>query len=278
MPSSAPDTHRVLTLKRQNTGGGALLAALERAWQAIGGHHPDLPPAHIVTGQGSGQRGGLLLGHLAPDRWQPTSGGELVHELLIAGEGLARGPVDVFTTELHEAVHALALARAVADTSRDGRYHNKRYRDLARELGLQVERDPRTGWSETTLPAATRERYQDAIDALERAITLHRLREPTPDAAGRNLAAAVCGCPRRIRVAPGTLREGEITCQVCRQPFTTPGPDAASAPPRQHAAPAADASAPHDPAARRDARRGRRGTAALGSPSARGSPADHGAP
>ena len=119
----------VLSLKRQEPeGAGVLLAALEHAWRAIAEHHPDLPPAQIITGQGSGQRGGLLLGHLAPDRWEPADGrGGLRHELLIAGEGLARGAVDVFTTELHEAAHALALAREIPDTSRDGRYHNKHY-------------------------------------------------------------------------------------------------------------------------------------------------------
>ncbi|MEA2309349.1 MAG: hypothetical protein QOI65_1635, partial [Thermoleophilaceae bacterium] len=225
-----------------------LLAALERAWRAIGEHHPDLPPAQIVIGQGSGQRGLLLLGHLAPDRWQPTDGrGALRHELLIAGEGLARGAIDVFTTALHEAVHALALARGIADTSRDGRYHNKRYRHLAQEVGLEVERDTRTGWSETTLPPATQARYQPAIDELGRAITLHRLREPAAPR-GRKVPAAVCGCPRRIRVAPSVLEAGEITCAICHQPFTTPPPEDEDP----------EGGTP-DPAAQRSARRARRG-------------------
>jgi hypothetical protein len=202
-----------------------LLGALERAWQQVAEYHPDLPSAQIVIGQGSPRRhgGGLLLGHLAPERWQPTNGGQgpLVHELLIAGEGLARGPVDVLTTVLHEAVHALALAREIADTSRDGRYHNKRYLALAREIGLDVQRDAHSGWSTTTLPPATQARYQAAITALEHAITLHRLPDPPPRR-GRNLPPAICACPRRIRVAPRTLAAGEITCQVCHQPFTRP--------------------------------------------------------
>ena len=201
-----------------------LLAALEHAWAAIAEQHPDLPPAQIVTGQGSGPHGGVLLGHLAPDRWEPADGhGGLRHELLIAGEGLARGAVDVFTTELHEAAHAIALAREIADTSRDGRYHNKRYQALAEELGLDVQRGTRTGWSETTLPLETQARYQAVIDELDRAITLHRLREP-PAAKGRNLPAAMCACPRRIRVAPRILGAGEITCGICHQPFTRPTP------------------------------------------------------
>ena len=209
-----------LTLKRQPAAAAQLVAALEHAWQQIGERHLDLPKVQIIVGQGSGHRGGgLLLGQLSPERWQPTArSGELVHELLIGGEGLARGPVDVFGTELHEAAHALALTRGIADTSRDGRYHNQRYRKLARELGLHVQRDVQLGWSITSLPPMTRARYQSAIGAIADAITRYRLPEP-PATAGRNLTVALCACPRRIRVAPATLRAGQITCELCTQPF-----------------------------------------------------------
>ncbi|MCA1679383.1 MAG: hypothetical protein LC777_10760 [Actinobacteria bacterium] len=114
-----------MTLKRQPPRAARLVAAVEHAWQQIRDRHPDLPRVQIVIGQGSGHRGGLLLGQLAPERWQPTGPNELVHELLVGGEGLARGADDVFTTLLHEAAHALALSRQIAD-SRDGRYHNQR--------------------------------------------------------------------------------------------------------------------------------------------------------
>jgi hypothetical protein len=210
-----------LTLNRQQPAAAArLVAALEHAWQQIRERHPDLPRVQIVIGQGSGHRGGLLLGQLAPERWQPTGPGELVHELLVGGEGLARGPVDVFTTLLHEAAHALALTRQIADTSRDGRYHNKRYRQLAHEVGLEVQRDAQQGFSTTTLTPLTQGRYQPAISAIADAITLHRLPE-APASIARNLPVAVCACPRRIRVADGTLRAGTITCDICQQPFST---------------------------------------------------------
>jgi len=220
MSDTAPQT--VLTLKRQ-AGTGPLIAALEHAWQAIKAQHPEVPAAQVIVGPGSGHGHGrgLLLGHLAPDRWQPAGQPDArVHELLIAGEGLALGAEDVFTTELHEAAHALAVARGIADTSRDGRYHNASYKTIAEELGLIVTRDPTLGWNTTVLPAHTRARYAAEIDAIAAAITAHRLPEPaaTP---GRNLAAAVCGCdiPRRIRVAPRTLATGAITCDICRHPF-----------------------------------------------------------
>lgn len=215
----------VLTLKRQ-TGTGALIAALEDAWRAIQHEHPDVPAAQVIVAQGSGHGGGLLLGHLAPERWQAADQpGALIHELMVAGEGLALGADDVFTTELHEAAHALAVARGIPDTSRDGRYHNHHFRTLAEELGLLVTRDPTLGWSTTELPEHTRSRYAGAIAVIADAITSHRLPEPTATR-GRNLAAAVCGCeiPRRIRVAPRTLAAGAITCGVCRRAFAVPPP------------------------------------------------------
>lgn len=216
MSNAAAQT--ALTRTRQ-PGTAALIAALEDAWRSIQHHHPDMPPAQVIVGQGSGHGRGLLLGHLAPERWQPTGQPDaLIHELLIAGEGLALGAHDVFTTELHEAAHALAVARGITDTSRDGRYHNARYKQIAEELGLHVERDRHFGWSKTTLPSATSEHYQPAIDAIANAITHHRLTEPSPRA-GRNLRPALCACPRRIRVAQGTLAAGAIICGVCQQPF-----------------------------------------------------------
>jgi hypothetical protein len=62
--------------------------------------------------------------------------------VLVSGEGLQRGPVDVLGTLLHEAAHGLAYARKVSDTSRQGRYHNRRYATLAGELGLEVGPPP----------------------------------------------------------------------------------------------------------------------------------------
>ena len=62
---------------------------------------------------------------------------------MISGEGLARTPREVLGTLLHEAAHALAAARGITDTSRQGRYHNKKYAALAAELGLDVAEDSR---------------------------------------------------------------------------------------------------------------------------------------
>jgi hypothetical protein len=49
--------------------------------------------------------------------------------------------------------------RKVQDTSRQGRWHNARYRAIAAKLGLDVAQAPAIGWSYTTVPPATAARY-----------------------------------------------------------------------------------------------------------------------
>ncbi|HEY8558077.1 MAG TPA: hypothetical protein VIM97_12175, partial [Actinomycetes bacterium] len=110
----------------------------------------------------------LNLGHFAPHRWQVNGADR--HEVLVGGEGLQRGPVDVLGTLLHEAAHGLAQARDIQDTSRQGRYHNRRYATLARELGLEVASVQPIGWSATTVPDATAAAYAGQLQELQAAL------------------------------------------------------------------------------------------------------------
>jgi hypothetical protein len=212
-----------LTVKCQDTWGSRLVAALEDAWEAIRSEHPDLPTAVLITGAGSlSARRGLRLGHFAASRWQADQPGAIA-EIFVGGEGLARGATPVLATLLHEAAHALAHKRQLKDTSRQGRYHNRRFKDLAEQVGLQVEHHPTLGWSPTTLPEHTAVRYSSAIATLELALTAHREREsrdPQADGArSQNLKPCVCACGRRICVAAGVLAQAPIICGICQQPF-----------------------------------------------------------
>ena len=198
----------------------ALVAALERVWAAIVRVHPELPSAVIVVAAGSGRRAGeLKLGHFAAGRWDV--GGCARPEVLVGGEGLHRGAVDVLGTLLHEAAHALAAARGVLDCSRGGRYHNRRYQALAEEVGLHVAQDGPRGWSATKVAEATAERYRDVLEALGAALVLWRRAEGGGGGGGRsrNPIACRCGCGRRIRVAERTRVEAPIVCGRCQGEF-----------------------------------------------------------
>jgi hypothetical protein len=201
-----------------------LVAALEHAWQTIRRRHPDVPEAVLVVASGSeGKR--LNLGHFAPHRWQVAGADR--HEVLVGGEGLHRGPTDVLGTLLHEAAHGLAQARQVQDTSRGGRYHNRRYAALAGELGLEVASVQPVGWSATAVPAATAAAYAGQLEELAAALVLWRRQEHRigSGSRSRNLLAAICGCGRRIRVAKATIAEAPIVCGLCEEPFESADPD-----------------------------------------------------
>src|SRR5215213_5360269 len=178
----------------QTTGSG-LIAALEQTWTTIRRRTPELPEVVVVTGTGLSS-GAVHIdakwGHFGADHWvegRPTeerqgaaldlSMARRKPELFIAGECLAEGPRQTLQTMLHEAVHALAHARGVKDTSRGGKYHNKReFIALASELGLTwpdgQRPHPVIGFSEVTLTEQTLADYADILAYLGAAIRLYR--------------------------------------------------------------------------------------------------------
>ena len=217
-----------------------LVAACETAWDDIRVHHPDLPSAVVVLGTGI-ERGRLVkLGHWWGGQW--VADGQSRGEVLLAGEALHLGPNVVFEILLHEAAHGINAARGIKDTSRGGRYHNRRFADTARQVLLDVQPLPPYGLARTALTPAAEERYADTIERLGDAIRIARqirrgirigddtdLPPPGggPDQPGeeggdtkrKDNGAAACGCGRKLRMAPSTLAAGPVTCGLCHTDF-----------------------------------------------------------
>jgi hypothetical protein len=200
----------------------AVVRKLEQAWTAIRRRHPELPPVIFALGSGTAQRGVHKLGHFGPNRWH-TSAPDAMPEVFVSGEGLRLGGVEVLGTLLHEAAHALGHVKSIQDTSRGGRYHNAKYRQLAVSVGLDVAQVGAIGWSDTTVPDATAATYARTITILDDACNLWRSAEQHAGNGKKppstNLAVAQCRCPRKIRVAAGTLDLGPIWCRICGSDF-----------------------------------------------------------
>ncbi len=215
----------MITMPTASTVSPRLMLALDHAWSAIRSRHPEVPEVVVTIGFGTdGRRGTQRLGHFAPDRWQRGDG--RLPEMFIGGEGLARGPVPVLGTLLHEATHGLAAARKIQDTSRQGRYHNGRFRVLATEMGITVVKVRSIGWSETTVPDTTARRYRAELRRLEAAITAYRHAERHGGrnrASSNNGVSASCACGRKIRVARSVLDLGPIECILCGSDFEGQG-------------------------------------------------------
>lgn len=235
-----------------NATGSALIKALEAVWDQIKQRHPELPDVVIITGSGLAGRS-PRWGHFWAERWatdvmipaaesatemeklnaavaELTARQNRMPELFIAGERLAAGAVLTVQTMLHEAAHALADVRDISDTSRGGRYHNRKFRELAEEIGLEYAASApasTTGYNDMTMTMETRRIYADVILELKQAIKTFMVesvgtgKEPTKRAPSRNYVKTQCRCTPAhvVRMAPATLAAGVVKCGVCHSLF-----------------------------------------------------------
>src|SRR6266511_1246630 len=262
-----PPQEHPMTTTEQAASGSSLITALEATWAAIRRRHRDLPEVVFITGTGLRHASAASVdakwGHFGAQRWvaghpqptatpttEPSQDGKLhvqadrKPELFVAGECFAEGAEHTLVTILHEAAHALAHVRGVKETSRQGKYHNRRYVELAAELGLEWPTDtkahPVNGFSEVQLTQPVREAYAATIGDLDAAITLHldtfrRLGlagqgQPDTSTDGEtegdgektfNRSKLVCDCypERSIRVSPKQAARGPILCGICDGEF-----------------------------------------------------------
>lgn len=225
--------------------GSTLLEVARRRQDALPGLVETLQDDVMITTGGTTRR---TYGWFAEDAWR--LGDRHVHELFLNAERRHRQPAigaaeDVFVTLLHEACHVWARAQDIRDTSRGGRYHNRRFAEIAIVIGLDVKRHAVIGHHTPGLSAWARVEYHDLLDELDRGLVLTREPRrarpdpdndqpdgPSDDPAGKTARPAPskyvfasCRCQdgrgRRvtIRVAKGSWRPDVICCAVCSAPF-----------------------------------------------------------
>lgn len=200
--------------------GSAIVRALEVAWEDIQAAHPDTPPVVIITGQGLKANGSGRLGHFWDGRWVENVTRQARPEMFLAGEVLAKGGAAVFGVLLHEAAHGVAATRGIQDTSRDGRYHNRRFQAVAEELGLTVEKMGSHGWAQTDLSEAAAQGWGRTIEALEKTLAAHLLPVgPSASSADRGYRKAQCACGRVLRASKTELAAAPIICGLCESPY-----------------------------------------------------------
>lgn len=117
--------------------GSQAVEILEVTYDAARLLAPDLPAVAFTIKASGRKRNSVTLGHFAPERYR--SDGAPLHEVCITGDTIRRGAMSILVTVLHEAAHALAAERGIKDTSRQNRYHNSRFADLAGELTLTYD-------------------------------------------------------------------------------------------------------------------------------------------
>jgi hypothetical protein len=228
-----------------NSVGSETVASLEAAWRDIQARHPEVPDVMMITGSGA-NGSGLTWGHFSRERWEDSIRAGKLHELFISGERLACGAELTTQTLLHEAVHALGAVREISNTSRQGRYHNGRFRTIAEEVGLTYPHDrPDSvhGYSAVELTDETKDAYASTIKTLDTSIHMHipsylltllggalpgghggrvpGLPTKTKGTGGSQRLKLTCQCdPERIiYTSTSNYDFGGIMCEVCDSEF-----------------------------------------------------------
>ncbi|WP_341210578.1 hypothetical protein [uncultured Microbacterium sp.] len=211
----------------------------------------------IVGGQARGP-----LGFFAGEKWRLDA--HRFHELHVnvghrvyAGTDPERYAEDVLVTVAHELAHFYAREQGIRDVSGRGRYHNRKFAELAHALGLHVEPSGRShiGFITTALNASGREIYPDLLVSVEQALRLTSAPLPTPtppaslslgvvtavpavaepEVPGKNnkYVSARCECrdrlgnPRTLRMARGWWQPGTVGCGICLRLFVESPPSGA---------------------------------------------------
>lgn len=197
----------------------------------------------VVSSGGTPQ---AALGWFWCDVWQHE--GRSVDEIFINadrrnGHGTNRAE-DVLVTLSHEAAHAHNRPMGIQDCSNRGRYHNRKFAEVADQLGLSVTKDPRYGHRTPSLKPHAREEYADLLAELDAVLTLVREPERVRRTKGSSAAKATgnttlatiaeanakyifasCQCRTgrggfaTVRMAKGSWRPSTIWCSVCGHGF-----------------------------------------------------------
>lgn len=103
----------------------------------------ELPDA-VITIQSS-QR---TYGHITVKKvWRNNY--ESYHEINLSAEYLNRPAENIISTLLHEMCHLYAMENNIKDTSNGGRYHNRKFKQIAEERDLNISYSQYIGWSIT---------------------------------------------------------------------------------------------------------------------------------
>lgn len=110
----------------------------------------ELPEPAILI-QNQGKHKGVLGWCTTKEIWTDRENTIKKYEITMCAEYLNRNINDIAGTMLHEMVHLDNIRDGVKDTTRSGKYHNKKFKATAEAAGLIVELSDLYGWSQTRL-------------------------------------------------------------------------------------------------------------------------------
>ena len=144
---------------------------------------------------------------------QGCDDGEGYYEINICAEHLTRPFEEVCATLLHEMVHLYNIQNDIKDTSRSGTYHNKKFKLVAEEHGLNIDQHEKYGWTITSLNDDAKE-FISSMD--EEGFTLSRTKMSKVEKAkgSKKSSSRKYMCPDCGVIVRAT-KEVRIICKDC---------------------------------------------------------------
>lgn len=166
----------------------------------------------VLTFSGSKARG-----HFTNCRVWFDHDGPARYEINLNAYELGGDPLDVAETLLHEQVHLFCRLHGINECSNAGRYHNRRFKQVAEEHGLLCSRPSEQpwGWCKTELGEETRE-FVRSLNIR----TLPFREAPAP----RRRSLVKYACPN-CRTFAYVCSKQSILCGNCKVPLVPAPPN-----------------------------------------------------
>ena len=142
--------------------------------------------------------------------WKDHKDSDGYYEINICAEYLNRPFEEICGTLIHEMVHLMNLQNEVQDTSRNGMYHNKKFKQIAEKHGLIVDKSEKYGWCITKLNNEVLE-FVKSLD--EQSFKLYRSKIPKIMTSSSSSSRKYV-CPRCGTIIRAT-KEVRVICSDC---------------------------------------------------------------
>ena len=179
-------------------------------------------PEPAILIQGRGNKKNVLAWCSCNQTWKDEKSGVQRYEINMVAEYLNRTIYEIIGSLLHEMTHLYNLTNDIQDVSRNGTYHNKRFKEVAEAHGLIISHDKKLGWSITKINEITKELIK-RYGLNEEAFNLVKINDDdgkdTSSGANKKKSSIikwVCpGCGTIIR----SSKKVHVMCIECKQKF-----------------------------------------------------------
>ena len=144
--------------------------------------------------------------------WKENENDEGMYEINLSAQFLNRPISEIASTLIHEMCHQFARVNDFKDTARSGSYHNKLFKKIAEDHGLDVELNGGRGWAVTTLTESTAQLLGDFVK-LNPGTPIYRVMPIKPKRV-RNLSVRKYICPDCEAVVRAT-KAVNVICGDC---------------------------------------------------------------